>query len=594
MKRRARPIGDFSRVAICHKLYYPDAMLKRFFATNNQAVIATTICAFAYLYGFPYQSKINNPNENVRFYMTASIVEEGTYAIDTMRARWGWVNDAAVHDNHVYSVKAPGTSFLGVPGYAAYRFITELGGLSYDRTIALWVCRFTASILPTLIFLFFFYGWISRQTRYPLLRNTVFLSLAIGSLFYGYALLFVSHTLSAVAGFGAFMILYDYRRNQPNSVSHVKTFLAGLLTAGATFFEYPGLIASLILSIFALLVLRPLSRLCSFAVGGLLPTLLMMHFQWRAFGNPFSPGHLMVENTALRNAHFEGVYGAVGPSAKALYGLLIDPAAGLFPLTPIALFGVFGFGILILNRSERMDAIIASSLSGLTLLAICSMNNWRGGWTIGPRYLSAVVPFLVWASLPCLEQIAHRSSRLAFSLALGCTVTALIASGLPSVYYPHLPPEFSHPLSQLFALLIAHDFAPYNLGNVLGLTGTQSMWPLGFVAAAALLFCLKSVFGLIERSRLILGSAAVAICLLWPLTSGDSPDPKIRQAVAFITRNWTPEGHDLAAQLQKRLSVSRQNAAELRRRLAEILLREGRDAEARKIENFSGQNPASR
>jgi hypothetical protein len=569
-------------------------MLKRFFARHNQAVIATAICAFAYLYGFPYQSKINNPNENVRFYMTASIVEEGSYAIDTMRARWGWVNDAAVHDNHVYSVKAPGTSLLGVPGYAAYRFITKRIGLSYDRTTALWVCRFTATIVPTLIFLFFFYGWIARQTRYPLLRNAVFFSVAIGSLLYGYALLFVSHTLSAIAGFGAFMVLYDYRRSRLNNTGHAKTFLAGLLTAGVAFFEYPGLVASLVLTVYALFVLRPLSRLYSFALGGLLPTFAMMHFQWRAFGSPLSPGHLMVENTALRNAHYEGVYGAVGPNVEALYGLLIDPAAGLFPLTPIALFGVFGFGLLIRNRRERMDALIALLISGLTLLAICSMNNWRGGWTIGPRYLAVVVPFMAWASLPCLEQIACRFPRLAFTLALGCTVTALIASGVPSVYYPHIPPEFSHPLSQLFTLLIAHDFAPYNLGNFLGLTGTQSMWPLGLVAAAAFFFCLKSACGLFEKTRLVLGSAAVAICLLWPLTTDDPPEPKIRQAVAFITRNWTPEGYDLAAQLQKRLHASRHNATRIRSRLVELLLLQGRDAEARKIDDFSGRKPASR
>lgn len=569
-------------------------MPKRFLATHKQAIIATVICALAYLYCFPYQSKINNPNENVRFYMTAAIVEEGSYAIDTMRERWGWVNDAAVHDNHVYSVKAPGTSFFGVPGYAAYRYITTQGGLRYDRKTALWVCRFTASILPTLIFLFFFYGWIARQTRHPLLCNTVFFSVAIGSLLYGYALLFVSHTLSAAASFGAFMVLYDYRRQRPNNTSHAKIFLAGLLTAGVTFFEYPGLIASLLLSIYALLIVRPLSRLYTFALGGLLPTLAMMHFQWRAFGSPFTPGHLMVENAAFRSAHFEGIYGAVGPSAEALYGLLIDPAAGLFPLTPIVLFGVCGFGLLIRNRSERVDASIALSIIGLTLLAICSMNNWRGGWTIGPRYLAVVVPFIAWASLPCLDQISRRFPRLAFSLALGCTITALIASGLPSVYYPHLPPEFSHPLSQLFALLIAHDFAPYNLGNFVGLTGTQSMWPLCFIAAAALLFCLKTAFGWIEKAKLVIGSVVVAVCLLWPLTTRTPPEPKVRQAVAFITRNWTPQGQDLVTQLQQRLAASRHNETEIRSRLVELLLLEGRDTEAKKIERFSGRSPTSR
>ena len=57
-------------------------------ASRTFAVMA--ICTIAYLYPYPFQREINNPNENVRFYMTAAIAEEGTYAIDSMRGRWGW------------------------------------------------------------------------------------------------------------------------------------------------------------------------------------------------------------------------------------------------------------------------------------------------------------------------------------------------------------------------------------------------------------------------------------------------------------------------------------------------------------------------
>ena len=310
---------------------------------RRETLVALGLCAFAYLYVFPYQNKLNNPNENVRFYMTAAIVEEQRYEIDAMRARWGWVNDAAKYEGHLYSVKAPGTSLLGVPGYAAYLGATRLLGREFDRTQALWVCRVTASVLPTLFFLFFFHRFLGTRTRHPLLRDYAFFAVALGSLLYGYALLFVSHTLSAACAFASMMLLLRLRsgsRPDPRSA-----FAAGLTCAGVTLFEYPGLLASVVLAGYGCLLLRRSRALLWFAAGGSLPTLAVMHFQYRAFGHPLRPGHLFVETKALRQQHHEGLYGATLPSWEAFYGLVLDLGAGLFPLTAFLLFAPVGIAM---------------------------------------------------------------------------------------------------------------------------------------------------------------------------------------------------------------------------------------------------------
>ena len=148
--------------------------------SKRHSLLATALCAFAYLYVFPYQERINNPNENVRLYMTAAIVEEGRYEIDGLRARWGWVNDAATHDGHVYSVKAPGTSLLAVPAYAAYLFGGRAFGHAFDRTEALWVCRVFASVLPMLVFFYFMHRFLRRRGHHPLLLDAAFFSVALG------------------------------------------------------------------------------------------------------------------------------------------------------------------------------------------------------------------------------------------------------------------------------------------------------------------------------------------------------------------------------------------------------------------------------
>ena len=66
-----------------------------------------------------------------------------------------------------------------------------------------------------------------------------------------------------VRAFGAFMVLYDAR--QKGRIGWQGAALAGLCAAGVSFFEYPGLFASLLLCIYALLAVRPLPRLLASA-----------------------------------------------------------------------------------------------------------------------------------------------------------------------------------------------------------------------------------------------------------------------------------------------------------------------------------------
>lgn len=552
----------------------------------SQRILYAAAFAFLLLYVFPYQARLNNPNENVRLYMTAALVEDGTYAIDGMRKRWGWVNDAATREGHVYSVKAPGSSWLGVPGYAAYLGVLRVFGWEFDRTVALWVCRVTATIVPTWLWLVWLWGWFDRQTRHAPLRDAALVSVGFGSLLYGYGLLFVSHTLSAAAAFTAFAWLYDAARSE-RVVSPARAFWIGTLSAWVTVLEYPGVVASLVLVLYAARVMgfgRPL--LC-LVLGGILPTLAMMHFQWSAFGSPFTPGHLMVENDAFRAAHEQGLYGAVGPSWSSLHGLLFDLGAGLFPLTPLLALGVVGCVTMLRgDRPQRGAAWAAIALCALTLLSIASMNNWRGGWTIGPRYLAVVVPFLAWAALDPLTRWAERWPRSIYCLAMSLALVGLIASGAPSVYYPHLPPEFTRPLPQLIGLLMGHDYAPLNAGSWLGVQGTLSMVPLALVALVLVVGSSYRLIGPRPATVVMVGSVVAASLLAAPLLSAPDREPGVPQARAFVTRRWTPDGFDRAALIEKTLAKTYSSeldsgqARGLLRELASTYRQEGRFQEA--------------
>ncbi len=554
-----------------------EARLLSALPTRRRTFTALALCAAAYLYVFPYQARINNPNENARFYMTAAIAEQGTYIIDSLRARWGWVNDCAIHEGHAYSVKAPGTSLLGVPAYAAYYWGGRALGVDLDRDAALWICRVTASILPWLLFLFFFHRWLGRHTASALVRDAVFVSVALGSCLYGYGVLFMSHTLSAASAFGAFMLLFD--AHHAARARWGRAFWAGLLTAGVTLFEYPGVLASLALSVYALIALRP-RKWIPFAIGGLIPTFAMMHFQWACFGSPFSPGHLYVENDAFRAGHEQGFYGAVGLQWDALYGLLLHPGAGLFPLTPILVFGVLGLAMLVLRRRERADAWVASGIVLTTTLAMGCMNNWRGGWTIGPRYLVVVYPFLAWGAVVALDPLVRRFPRIGAALAIGLTAVGLLLSGLPSAYYPHFPAEVDRPLTQVVRVLIEHDYAPYAASNLVGVYGSASMIPLALVFLFALGWIAWDLRRRSDRALALVGGGLVAVALAWPLSIDPRPDDaSVRAALGLITRTWTPAGHDAAAELAR--SLRGRDDPQGYRRLADLYDAEGRDREAR-------------
>ena len=83
---------------------------------------------------YPYIGALNNPNENVRTYMTMAIVDFHTFRIDDVLKRHGYVNDMAkapdpiTKQPHLYSIKAPAIGYMGVPVYWAFGKIAPFFG----------------------------------------------------------------------------------------------------------------------------------------------------------------------------------------------------------------------------------------------------------------------------------------------------------------------------------------------------------------------------------------------------------------------------------------------------------------------------------
>jgi hypothetical protein len=307
-----------------------------------------------------------------------------------------------------------------------------------------------------------------------------------------------------------------------------------------------------------------------------------MHFQWKCFGSPFTPGHLYMENPVFRAVHHTGFFGADKLHLEALQ-LLVHPGYGLFPLTPILIFAPVGFFALAGTRGKRLELWVTFAIVALSTAAVLFLSNWRGGWTMGPRYLAVIVPFVGWWALEGLVSLA-RSGRPddARGFALGATLAALALSGIPSLYYPHLPEDLDHPFGQLFTILIAHDFAPTNALAFLDVHGSRSMAPLLVVPVAILLRVV-----LAARRRiytLVLSTCVALLVVLVPGDSGEYVSSPVARAIEFVTGHWSPAGFDRVAVIQARMARTSPPDPRDLALLIQALREEHRDLEARQAE----------
>ncbi|MEZ4257294.1 MAG: hypothetical protein R3A78_16520 [Polyangiales bacterium] len=543
--------------------------------TVGQSALALVLCAVAYGYAFPYFPEVNNPNENVRVYMTAAIAENGSYDIEPMRKRWGWTNDAAVLNGKAFSVKGPATSLLGVPAYWVYYRWLAAEEKSVDLATAVRICRVSATIIPWLFFLVAFQRWLGKHTRSAFLREATLYAVAIGSPLYAYGLLFVSHTTMAAAAFASFMITFNARERVTYSAA--SAFFAGFFAGMTTCFEYQGLVASVVLTLYAITAVRSPSHVLAYILGGLVPALAVMHFQWAAFGSPFTPGHLYLEDPYFRALHHRGFFGWTGFQRSTAASLLFDFGYGLLPLCPLLLAAVLGLGRGLVRYDIRTDVLFAFAVAASTFLAVSSLDNWRGGWTVGPRLIMLTVPFLAWLALLGLDWLAERLPSTSRVFALSAVVAGIVASGIPSVYYPHIPEQFVRPLPQLFDVLIRHDFAPLNEGNRFDLWGTLSMAPVFAVFALAVAWIASR-----EWNWRTLLAFPLAAAMLYPLVTVPPDAPKYLPTVARVVRKWNPPGHDRAALLEVKVTGSEGTDADVAA-LAETYKQEGRTKEAKAL-----------
>lgn len=128
--------------------------------------------------------------------------------------------------------------------------------------------------------------------------------------------------------------------------------------------------------------------------------------------------------------HIAGGYGRVGKPGffqhdllSGLGGLLFSPTRGLFVFSPFLLFLVLAWRHLprgVCGRGER--ALTLAMSTGVVLqVLLYARTDWRTGISWGPRFLTDLLPLLVWMLVPVVSAL-RGLGRVCFLLAVGAAI----------------------------------------------------------------------------------------------------------------------------------------------------------------------------
>ena len=466
------------------------------------------------LYIYPLHPSTNNPNENVRVYMTKALVDHGTYAIGYRHARksggykddglvtqeWGYVNDRALRCDDptmhppdcvgtLYASKGPGTSWLGVPVYYAQKQLYSLMGWRLEKPAIVYWLRVFTMLLPTLLFYLFFFRYLRWKLGEPMAFFGTW-TLAFATMMITYMHMFASHVHAAMFLFIGYALaerVIAFDEGPVDATPGIRRekllVLAGLSLGWAQISEYPAIVGLAVVGVYLLLGLRRRSDLVWVVIGGALPAFLLFHFHLHCFGAIYLTPQDFVEPVAFQQGIAPGFFGITYPTWSRFVGFYLSPFTGLFFFTPVFLLWFPATAAALRDPALRRDLGAPIAMAAAYIIFFSSHSLWRGGWTAGPRYVVTALPFF-------LLTVLHVSARARLGRAwfwraalVGLTFTAVWNRTLSHLTTQGYPFDFYNPIYEFSWPLFRDGYVFQNLASQKGGHGLWSVAPyLAFIA----------------------------------------------------------------------------------------------------------------
>ncbi len=573
----------------------PDEEKGRIRSGTPWAVIALVFLCYGYFtYLWPGYW---NTNEYSRIFLTRALIDRQKLYIDDLIAIHN-TQDKSFCNGHFYTNKAPGSSLLATPAYLLLRLVEINFRFQLTEEWVLYLVKLlcaSAVSAASLALLFKFWGYLSLI--FPI-RESLLIVYALGTLAWPYSTLYYGHLLAGLALLLGFLVIFDARNLTLGTAEIVE---AGFFCGVAFLIEYPTLIITLVILLYACAVFRNKKAVLYLAAGAAAAYFLSIHFDglaaaiseglgrvippplppvpgtplpphpapaflvpvlyglggvyllllsWkgrvaflflfglavpvgialfyhnRCFGGPFNFPYYYETYHEFAVAHSQGIAGVTAPRFDLLLKLLVSPFRGLFYYSPILLLAPLGIAAMLKDREWRKEgaAILLASVG--YLLFNSAFSDWEGGWSMGPRHLVPLIPFLMTAIM-YLAAKASVAGRRIFALAAAPLGTiSIVFMGLGVSVFPYFPKEFSNPLYDLsLRFLLRGRFAP-NAGEFFGLFGPKSLLPLAAIMGVLIVVYLVDLGWMLSRKPL----ARALFCLAGLLVSA---------AILFAWAGWS-------------------------------------------------------
>jgi hypothetical protein len=493
------------------------AVQRRPWRSTSTTLPALALLAAAFV-SSPLHLPLNNPNEGVRVFATRALVEQRTTAIDAVVRDWGYIDDKATRDGRLYSSKAPLVTLLAAAGYAIVHPVT--GDL--DRATLTRLCRVTGSALPTALALAVSWWALRRRLRDAFIADLSAVGLVTGTGLLASLHVFSGHAL--VAGIGAALTALALLDEVP---SRGRLVLVGVLASAAACAEYPAALLSPLALAVARRAPRPARAMAVVAIAAVLFALPTLLVHTVSFGAPWRTGYSFLENAQYRPL-VAGTFMGVGrPDIGVLGAVLFSPEVGLFFFAPLTLLGAIA-----LLRLPRRDRGLVVLVVVSFLLFIAGFRGWRGGWSVGPRYISELLGVLVVVAAVGADGVRPRVAR---PLLVAAVAAGVVQSGLAGALFPHLPDLLKNPVGEMVIPLVVRGVAPDSLPLALGLSpGASVAVIVAVVAVSLLVVAARAPTSLVG---LLVVPVVVAMDLRLPGTDDAARAREVRRALD----NWRPE-----------------------------------------------------
>ncbi len=497
----------------------------------ENAVFLIPFATYAYFYQGSDQSVA------CRFDLIRSMLEKRTLAIDGF---CGYNTADIINFNgHIYSVKAPGTSFTALIPWLLVK--SGLAHLQQNYEPLYWAfTTYLTTLLTTGLLIAFTCLVMYRFARFLGASEGraagIALILGLATIAFPYATELTGEPVAGASIFVAFYLIatFDARRSVP------RAFLGGFCAGWAVLNDYPVFLVAAAIGIYAIFKLRQWKYLAAFSAGAAITAAILLAYNWGAFGSPFFFSYQAF--TLPDNRQFpEQAVGFVGltyPKLRNLWNTLIDPQRGLFFCNPVLLLSIPATGYFARQHQWRAEFVVTVySFVALILFNASygeSIVSWGGGTATGPRQIVAAIPFMVLT-------LAFLPAAWTYLLgALGAVSAAIML--MATATNPHFPYEYENPVRD-FALqqfmrgdfatnrdaffgggMIVGDSIAFNLGKFVGLPGPIQLWPLA-VFWILEFFDLSAALGLSGRGasrQLTAIAAAIGIFAVFLLSSSQT------------------------------------------------------------------------